>query len=64
MRAMFKTPKPPAQLPPPPVPTVDEAAMRDENFRKLSRRMGRRATLSSSPSANAAPSVAAKTLLG
>lgn len=61
---MFKTPKPPAQVAAPPVPTIDDAAMRDEQFRKMSRRMGRRASLLSNPAATAAPGVAAKTLLG
>lgn len=61
---MMKAPKPPQQVQAPPVPTIDVAADREEQYRKISRRMGRRATLVSNPTANAAPSVAAKMLLG
>jgi len=47
--------------PPPPVPTIDEAAKRDENYRKMRRRRGHLANLSG---AQAGASTVARTLLG
>lgn len=61
---MFKKPKLPEVKEAPPVPTIDEAAMRDDQYRKVGRRQGRRANVLSNPTANASPGVAAKTLLG
>lgn len=64
MSALFKKPKIPAptvqEVKPP--PTIDEAAMRDEQARKFRRRKGALAT--STAGGSATPSVAVKTLLG
>lgn len=64
MSGLFRKPKPPVIVqapPPPPVPTIDEAAKRDENYRKIHRRRGHKANVSGS---SAGASVAARTLLG
>lgn len=63
MSRTLKKPKTP-QLPPPPppAPTIDEAAMRDEQARKFARRRGRKATNFGGGSIT--PSVAVKQLLG
>lgn len=60
--------KPKAQTPvlpppPPPAPTIDEAAMRDEQARKFARRRGHAMTMKSKGAASQ-PSVAVKQLLG
>lgn len=69
--SLFKKPSQPQQsyqpvsppLPPPPlVPTIDEAANRDEMGRKLARRRGRAATRMAG--ASQTPSVALRQALG
>lgn len=64
MSALFSKPPKPQIVqspPPPPVPTLDEAAMRDEQYRKIRRRRGH---LANQTGAAAGASVAARTLLG
>lgn len=61
----FKKPKAPAPTPaPPPVPTIDDAANREEASRKFARRKGAKANIYGGAPGAPPPSVAAKQLLG
>ena len=59
-----KIPKAPAVVAPPPVPTVDQAAVRAEDEMRLRRRRGRGPYTVAGKLKSAAPTVATKQLTG
>ena len=65
MSALFKTPKIPKPEAPPPIPTVDDAALRRNEQLRLRKRRGRAATLMSGVAGDpSTPNVSAAHLLG
>lgn len=59
-----KMPKAPTPIAPPPVPTVDQAAVRAEDEMRIRRRRGRGPYVVAGKKAGAAPTVATKVLTG
>lgn len=59
-----KIPKAPTPVAPPPVPTVDQAAVRAEDEMRVRRRRGRGPYVLAGKTKSAAPSVATKQLTG
>lgn len=59
-----KVPKAPTPIAPPPVPTVDQAAVRAEQDMRLRRRKGRSAYIMAGRTGGIAPTVASKQLTG
>lgn len=59
-----KMPKAPTPVAPPPVPTVDQAAVRAEDEMRLRRRRGRGPYVVAGKTGSAAPTVATKVLTG
>jgi len=59
-----KMPKAPTPIAPPPVPTVDQAAVRAEDEMRIRRRRGRGPYVVAGKTGGAAPTVATKVLTG
>ena len=65
MSALFNPPDIPSPIPPPPVPTVNDAALQRNEQRRLARRRGRAATMLKGTTGDpSTPNVSAATVLG